>query len=217
MTQGWYKPWACVAGLLAGCLVADASPRRVVVIKLDGVPADLLEQVRQDRDPRTGNSKLPWIDEVFARQGTRIANFYVRGISLSAPSWSLLDTGQHQRWVRWKPFTLGLRQRLFKTPHDLFDELQIGFDLQNSVFEQQEQELVEKVKDDRVLYLDLFCGDFDHVAHRGNDRIEQTRALQGIDAAIGRIWTAIQGSNLRDSTVMVVVSDHGHELCRGHV
>ena len=44
-----------------------------------------------------GRSRLPWIDEVFGRRGTRLANFYVRGVSLSTPSWSLLDTGLDQR------------------------------------------------------------------------------------------------------------------------
>ena len=73
-----------------------AGARRVVVLKADGVPADLLEQLIGERDARTGKSRLPWIDEVFVRSGTRLANFYVRGISLSAPSWAMLDTGQHQ-------------------------------------------------------------------------------------------------------------------------
>ena len=35
-----------------------------------------------------GKSLLPWFDYVFFRNGTRITNFYVRGMSLSAPSWS---------------------------------------------------------------------------------------------------------------------------------
>jgi len=43
----------------------------------------------------TGRSLLPWFDNVFFRNGTRLTNFYVRGMSLSAPSWSTLDTGQH--------------------------------------------------------------------------------------------------------------------------
>jgi hypothetical protein len=32
---------------------------------------------------------------VFGRNGTWLDNFYVRGMSLSAPSWSMLDTGHH--------------------------------------------------------------------------------------------------------------------------
>jgi len=56
----------------------------------------MVEELIRQRDPRTGKGRLPWIEEVFVRNGTRVANFYVRGISLSAPSWAMLDTGQHQ-------------------------------------------------------------------------------------------------------------------------
>jgi arylsulfatase A-like enzyme len=68
-----------------------------VVIQVDGLPEGLLEEVLSQKDPHSGKSRLPWIDEVFVRQGTRLANFYVRGISLSAPSWAMLTTGEHQR------------------------------------------------------------------------------------------------------------------------
>src|SRR5581483_1693958 len=61
----------------------------------DGLPGDLVDRYVRERDPVTGKSRLPWIDLVFRQQGTRVKNFYVRGISLSVPSWSLLDTGQH--------------------------------------------------------------------------------------------------------------------------
>ncbi|MBK6723164.1 MAG: alkaline phosphatase family protein [Acidobacteria bacterium] len=45
-------------------------------------------------DPKTGKSILPWFEEVFYRNGTRVPNFYTRGMSLSGPSWGQLDTGQ---------------------------------------------------------------------------------------------------------------------------
>ena len=73
-----------------------AAAQRAVIIKVDGVPAGLVEELLKQKDPITGKSRLPWIDEVFARNGTRIANFYVRGISLSAPSWAMLESGRHQ-------------------------------------------------------------------------------------------------------------------------
>ena len=57
--------------------------RSVVVLKIDGLPPRLLQQ-----------HKPPWIERVFGQGGTQVDNFYVRGISLSAPSWSLLDTGR---------------------------------------------------------------------------------------------------------------------------
>jgi len=81
----WLFPAICV----------QAQATRLVIIKLDGVPYDTVNQYVQQRDPRTGKSQLPWIDYIFYQRGTRLENFYVRGLSLSGPSWSLLDTGQH--------------------------------------------------------------------------------------------------------------------------
>jgi type I phosphodiesterase/nucleotide pyrophosphatase len=86
--------------VLAGLLLllptwSLAQSKRIVIIKVDGLPYDLLDEFVKERDPRTGKSELPWIEYIFYQRGTRLANFYVRGMSLSAPSWSLLDTGQH--------------------------------------------------------------------------------------------------------------------------
>jgi hypothetical protein len=75
--------------------IAQAQAKRVVVIKVDGLPHDLVDRFVRERDPRTGKSQLPWFEHIFYERGTRVANFYVRGMSLSGPSWSLLDTGQH--------------------------------------------------------------------------------------------------------------------------
>ncbi len=61
----------------------------------DGLPYDVVDRFVHERDPRTGKSQLPWFDYIFYQRGTRLANFYVRGMSLSGPSWSLIDTGQH--------------------------------------------------------------------------------------------------------------------------
>lgn len=72
-----------------------AQAKRLVVLKVDGLPYHLLDSAVQERNPRTGKSQLPWIEHVFYRRGARLSNFYVRGMSLSAPSWSILDTGQH--------------------------------------------------------------------------------------------------------------------------
>jgi hypothetical protein len=82
--------------MLAFCLSASAQGvKRIVVIKVDGLPSDYVDRFVRERDPVTGRSKLPWFNEVFYKNGTRLSNFYVRGMSLSGPSWSLLDTGQH--------------------------------------------------------------------------------------------------------------------------
>jgi hypothetical protein len=80
----------------AGAARAAADPvQRLVVIKADGLPQHVLDRAVRERNPRTGRSMLPWIELVFYREGTRLSNFYVRGMSLSGPSWSMLDTGQH--------------------------------------------------------------------------------------------------------------------------
>jgi hypothetical protein len=63
---------------------------RVIIIKVDGLPADFIQRLTHD-----DQTKLPSIRSVFGRNGATLENFYVRGLSLSAPSWSLLDTGRH--------------------------------------------------------------------------------------------------------------------------
>lgn len=75
--------------------VCFSQTKRVVVVQCDGLPYDVVDEFVRERDPSTGKSQLPWFDYIFYQRGTRLENFYVRGMSLSAPSWSLLDTGQH--------------------------------------------------------------------------------------------------------------------------
>jgi hypothetical protein len=81
--------------LLALPAFSHAQAKRVVVVQCDGLPYAVVDRFVKEQNPRTGKSQLPWIDYLFYQHGTRIANFYVRGMSLSAPSWSLIDTGQH--------------------------------------------------------------------------------------------------------------------------
>jgi hypothetical protein len=76
---------------------AVAQTTRLVVIKADGLRFDIVDRMVRERNPRTGQSVLPWIERVFYEGGTRLSNFYVRGLSLSGPAWSMLDTGQHLR------------------------------------------------------------------------------------------------------------------------
>lgn len=68
--------------------------KRVVILKIDGLPGYYLDSVVKQRDAATGRSVLPWVDEVFYKNGTRVPNFYTRGMSISGPSWGQLDTGQ---------------------------------------------------------------------------------------------------------------------------
>ena len=86
---------ATIALVLLSAVSGLAQTKRIVVIKCDGLPPTSVDGLVRERDPRTGKSQLPWIDHVFYQRGARLANFYVRGLSLSAPSWSLLETGQH--------------------------------------------------------------------------------------------------------------------------
>ncbi|CAN5405383.1 hypothetical protein BH20ACI2_BH20ACI2_09310 [soil metagenome] len=86
----------CLCAILAAaCAVAGAqNVKRVVIIKMDGLPGYYVDRFVKERDPSTGKSELPWFEEVFYRNGTRLPNFYTRGLSLSGPAWGQLDTGQ---------------------------------------------------------------------------------------------------------------------------
>jgi len=270
----WQRKFCALLILCSTPLAAEV--RRVVLIKVDGVPQDVLDRELQRINPATGRSSLPWIDRVFADNGTRLANFYVRGISLSAPSWSMLDTGKHmqirgnaefdrytyqvydylnffpfyvgyarsqrvdmpvvevlddlgipllsdrfpyaatyqgfqlfQRGVRWKTLQHSLQHRFSKSLRDLLDEWTIGFEVGSTIEEQTERELIEKLADPQIQYLDYFTGDFDHVAHSTPDPVSQRQALQRVDALVGRVWSAIESSPDASRTVLVLISDHG--------
>ncbi len=83
--------------LAAVCVIAVSAQnvKRVVVIKVDGLPGYFVDKYVKQRDLATGRSVLPWFDEIFYKNGARLENFYTRGMSLSASSWGQLDTGQH--------------------------------------------------------------------------------------------------------------------------
>lgn len=88
--------FAGIALLLVCAFNAAAqNVKRVVIVKIDGLPAYYVDRFVKQRDPATGRSLLPWFDEVFYKNGTRVSNFYTRGMSLSGPSWGQLDSGQH--------------------------------------------------------------------------------------------------------------------------
>lgn len=253
--------------LFLGALPLHAQARRAVVVKVDGLPEDLLEK---------NIDQLPWIRHVFVERGAWVRNFYVRGISLSAPSWSMLDTGRHmvirgntefdrfiprnydylnffpfyvgyarsrrtdmpgvevldqagipllsdsfprdrryqsmqlyQRGVHWETLADSLRSKMARPVKNLIDEWQTGFDLSEGIERQQERELTLALADPKFLYLDYYTGDVDHTLHLTNDRASQLNALKRLDATIGRIWTAIEASQLASETVMVMISDHG--------
>src|SRR5437764_12188355 len=80
--------------LLCFATASFAQTKRLVVVKCDGLPFDLVDRLVKQRDPQSGKSLLPWIDYIFYQRGSRLAKFYVRGISLAVTNRALLATGQ---------------------------------------------------------------------------------------------------------------------------
>ena len=264
---------------------APAAVDRVVILKVDGLPERFVERyVTEAADGhRAGHSRLPWIEHVFVDNGAWIENFYVRGISLSSPSWSMLDTGHHlevrgnaewdrytlrvfdymnffplylnyarqqqadmpgvelldenhvpllidrfpvreryqsfqlyQRGVRWTTLEDSVKTHFAgRSVKDVFDEWQTGLSIESGLSEQEEHELIAKLKDPNIHYLDFFTGDFDHSAHLTSDRVTLEHVLESLDALVGRLWTAIAASPLAKTTAFVMVSDHGMNTTEG--
>ena len=63
------------AMLVASPGMAGAQTKRLVVIKADGLAQDIVDQMVRERNPRTGQSVLPWIERLFYQNGTRLSNF----------------------------------------------------------------------------------------------------------------------------------------------
>jgi hypothetical protein len=96
-----------------------------------------------------------------------------------------------------------------KNPVKLAGEFITGIDLRVVVPNQIERELIERLNDPRVRYLDLYETSFDHVTHHNNDRESHLIGMREIDGLVGRVWTAIQKSKMASETALIVVSDHG--------
>lgn len=268
--------WMALLVVLVFATSASANTKRLVVIKCDGLPYDLVNRLVKQRDNDTGKSTLPWIDHIFYQRGSRLSSFYVRGMSLSAPSWSLLETGQHLqikgnvefdrytlhsydylnflplyvagivgaridmrgvevldslglpmladayphderyftfslygRGIRYSTLQGGLQNRFMKSPKELFDEWTMGFEMRSALRDQLVRELISKLSDPKIRFMDLFLADFDHIAHHNNDTQSQVFVLRQMDSIIGQVWTAIQQSPFADDTALVLVSDHG--------
>lgn len=117
--------------------------KRVVVVKIDGLPGYFVDRFVKTRDPETGKSILPWFEEVFYKGGTRVPNFYTRGMSLSGPSWGQIDTGQHMQikgnvefdrytlhaydYLNFLPFQIryGMKSKADMPAAEVMDQLQI--------------------------------------------------------------------------------------------
>lgn len=249
--------------LAAWALPSAAQVDRVVILKIDGLPPRALAQ-------------HPNIQRIFVENGTQVDNFYVRGLSLSAPSWSLLDTGRHleirgnveydrytlrpydylnfvplyfsaaastrvdprgvelldelgvpllldrfpagqrhqafqllQRGVQWETLKSSLKRFVAKNPRDALDEWIVGLSISDSIYKQNEAELIQALQNPQIRYLDYFNGEYDHVAHLTQDPLSQRRAIDTLDSFVGRLWNAIRQSSLAETTALVLVSDHG--------
>src|SRR5262249_49954632 len=116
----------------------------------------------------------------------------------------------YQRGVHWRTLENSLKNLIpGMSVRGVIDEWTFGFQSRGAIPQQLEGELVAKLNDPHVRYLDYYTTEFDHRAHHNRDRESQLNALQDIDGTIGRIWTAIQKSPLAEETVTIVVSDHG--------
>lgn len=256
--------------------IPASPPCRLVILKIDGLSDDLLENTMNKRDPATGRSLMPWFTRIFRENGTIFKNFYTRGISLSTPSWALLDTGRHgvirgnvefdrytgrsydyvnffpfylmsarnkqvdmpavelldqlgiplvmdafpyesrirsfqllQRGVHWQTFRDVLKRRV-KTQLFLSPVESVGPpSLYKTLEAQTEEELLAALNNSQMLYLDFYTGDVDHDTHLTNKVESLEDTLRHLDALAGRMWSAIQKSELAAQTVFVAVSDHG--------
>jgi hypothetical protein len=115
----------------------------------------------------------------------------------------------YQRGTRWTTLQRGLQNTFAKSPGELFDEWQLGWGGRDILMAQMERELIEKLSDPRIRYLDFYTTDFDHAAHHNRDSATQLAALKELDAFLGRVWVAIQRAPLGAETALVLVSDHG--------
>ncbi len=271
---------------LAGLAIVAARPcpllaapifERVVILKIDGLNQDLLYQTMLQQDPESGKSRLPWLSHVFlGGNGVVFRNFYTRGISLSAPSWSMLDSGQHAvirgnveydrftgevyDYLNFFPFYIGYARnhavdmpgvevldragipllidrfqyqrvlqgfQLFQrgvswstlkdslllslSAKSIFSMLESAqpISLSSGLSDQLESLLERGLSGKRFLYLDFFAGDFDHEAHASSHPAALEHVLRELDALFGRVWNAIQQGSFAQSTLLVVVSDHG--------
>lgn len=269
---------AAFVSLASAASAQTSSPfaQRLVILKVDGLNGDLLYNTMAQTDPATGKSKLPWLSYIFAQNGTIFRNFYTRGISLSAPSWSMLDTGHHTvirgnveydrytgeafDYLNFFPFYIGVArskqedmpgvevldragipllidrysyEQVFQSPQlfargvrwEVLDralkarfsskallqtvESGAGPSLDSILGQQVEKDLMVKMAQSQVLYLDYYNGDVDHEGHASNDPAVLMAALKELDGLAGRIWNAIQSDPHGKQTLFVVVSDHG--------
>ena len=112
--------------------------------------------------------------------------------------------------MKWRTLQHTLSNRVAtRSPRQLFDEWQTGFEFTEMIGEQTEREVIKRLKQPNFRYLDFFFGDYDHVTHLANDESSALDVLRKLDALVGRLWTAIEKSGHADDTILVLTSDHG--------
>ena len=115
-----------------------------------------------------------------------------------------------QKGLSWKVMGNSFVKFYPKDPADFIDEWTIGFDYRNMILNQNERDIIFKLKNrPEVEYFDYFTGSVDHASHHNNDIKTRLAAMQDLDRVIGRIWTAIESAPDADKTAIVLVSDHG--------
>jgi predicted AlkP superfamily pyrophosphatase or phosphodiesterase len=115
----------------------------------------------------------------------------------------------YQRGNRWTTLGRMLPNRFKRSPRELIDEWAMGLETRNIVFDQLERELIQKLSDPSIRYLDYYTTEFDHAAHHNRDREAHLYALQELDQIIGRIYTAMEKTPQAPDTAFILVSDHG--------
>lgn len=115
----------------------------------------------------------------------------------------------YQRGMRFSTLERSARAKFVRNPFELLEEWTAGPELRNTITDQLERELIQKLSDPNVHYLDFYLTTFDHVAHHNRDRDSHLHAIQELDATVGRVWSAIQRTPQAAQTVLILVSDHG--------
>lgn len=169
---------------MTACPVIGAAQgvKRIVVVKIDGLPAYYVDRFVKQPDLTTGKSILPWFEEIFYKNGTRVPNFYTRGMSLSGPSWGLLDTGRHLQikgnveydrftghaydYLNFFPYYLkyGLKSKVDMPAAEVMDQLEIPLLADAFPYEKRytSQQLYQRGNNWEVLasgFLKLYPGD----------------------------------------------------------
>jgi hypothetical protein len=122
-----------------------------------------------------------------------------------------------QLFARGLPLALGSLKRFLtlQNPKEWFDEWTIGMDGESLLVELLERDLIVKLKDPRIRYVDFLIPTFDHAAHIKREPDALLHALKKIDGIVQRVWIEIEKSPFPNNTALILVSDHGMNTSPG--